>query len=512
MFNSAILDVAIGMIFVYLLLSLLCSAANELIELVLKKRAKNLEAGLTELLENPADAKALVSRIYSHPLINCLFEGPFKSGGRKLPSYIPATSFALALMDLVPRISSNAAAGGTNVSGAGAANDAAGGAASVAHNKADVPALSGAANATASPTKTASPQVVVNVRGGAAAADEPATETAAPAAAVAPDPVQGLRDALQDFPFTKVRDALVPLVDAAGQDAAKARQNIEEWFNSSMDRISGWYKRRAQVAIFVIGMVVAVWLNADTIRIVKALSSDKDLRAVLVAQAEAYATENAKSAGGGGGNTNRGSNAGADTADRAANTNAGNSAQPANTNTANTTNRSANANTANTNRSANTNTANTNTANTNTANTNTANSNTANTNAAGSASPPANDNTQAKSDAKPTTTSECAKPECDKDPESPQCKLKRSKCEIQALGLPIGWTPEDTEPYRMVFTSQTATGHPYLRIFENILGWLLTALAVSLGAPFWFDMLNKFIVVRSTVKPKEKSGIEPSKA
>ena len=36
------------------------------------------------------------------------------------------------------------------------------------------------------------------------------------------------------------------------------------------------------------------------------------------------------------------------------------------------------------------------------------------------------------------------------------------------------------------------------------LGWLITALAVSLGAPFWFDMLNKIMIVRSTVKPSGK--------
>ena len=43
------------------------------------------------------------------------------------------------------------------------------------------------------------------------------------------------------------------------------------------------------------------------------------------------------------------------------------------------------------------------------------------------------------------------------------------------------------------------------------LGWLLTAFAVSFGAPFWFDLLNRFMVVRSTVKPKEKSPEEGSK-
>lgn len=35
--------------------------------------------------------------------------------------------------------------------------------------------------------------------------------------------------------------------------------------------------------------------------------------------------------------------------------------------------------------------------------------------------------------------------------------------------------------------------------------------AVSLGAPFWFDLLNRFIVVRSTVKPREKCPEEKSK-
>ena len=45
----------------------------------------------------------------------------------------------------------------------------------------------------------------------------------------------------------------------------------------------------------------------------------------------------------------------------------------------------------------------------------------------------------------------------------------------------------------------------------TIFGWLLTAFAVCLGAPFWFDVLNKFIVVRSTVKPREKSGVEAPK-
>ena len=37
-----------------------------------------------------------------------------------------------------------------------------------------------------------------------------------------------------------------------------------------------------------------------------------------------------------------------------------------------------------------------------------------------------------------------------------------------------------------------------------------TAVAMFLGAPFWFDILDKIMVVRSTVKPREKSHDEGS--
>jgi len=38
-----------------------------------------------------------------------------------------------------------------------------------------------------------------------------------------------------------------------------------------------------------------------------------------------------------------------------------------------------------------------------------------------------------------------------------------------------------------------------------ILGWLITALAISLGAPFWFDLLNKLMTLRGSIKTKDAS-------
>src|SRR5437899_878201 len=135
MFNSTILDVAIGMIFVYLLLSLMCSAANEILELWLKKRATDLERGIRELLipDSPSGTNDdLVHKLYDHALINGLFKGTYaRSGivaqswiarfwryikGTRLPAYIPSRNFALGLMDLIqPGTAPAAAAAGAPI-------------------------------------------------------------------------------------------------------------------------------------------------------------------------------------------------------------------------------------------------------------------------------------------------------------------------------------------------------------------------------------------------------------
>jgi hypothetical protein len=42
-----------------------------------------------------------------------------------------------------------------------------------------------------------------------------------------------------------------------------------------------------------------------------------------------------------------------------------------------------------------------------------------------------------------------------------------------------------------------------LPLISLIMGWLMTAFAVTLGAPFWFDILSRLMTVRSTLKPKD---------
>ena len=103
MFGLQILDIAIGLIFVYLILALTCTAINEMIAGWFNRRNKNLFEGIRNLLNDPQVKdkggknanQPLVESFYSHPLIKALQENGTK------PSYIPSRTFALTVLDLI---------------------------------------------------------------------------------------------------------------------------------------------------------------------------------------------------------------------------------------------------------------------------------------------------------------------------------------------------------------------------------------------------------------------------
>ncbi len=335
MFGLDMLDVAIGVVFLYLVMSLIASAAIEFIEVLLQYRGRDLLRGIAELIDNDT----ILANVYKHPLIASLYRDDFKDvtkagwlSKRKLPSYIPARNFALALFD----------------------------------------------------------ELGVPLDGATAAAPPPA-------GAVAPLPAAAAPIALPvGFATTGVHQAIGNLVKAAANNATKARENVEEWFNASMDRVSGWYKRRTHWILAGVGLLAAAAMNVDSIAVATKLAADKPLRDAIVKTATDYAkTEKPPQ----------------------------------------------------------------------------------------SATPVTSTSTYDEKNAALAAASK---------------RLTGEVQRLDSLGLPIGWKdyPWPSDPFEQ---------------FTRILGILITAFAVTLGAPFWFDVLNKIIVVRSTVKPKEKSGIEGSK-
>lgn len=384
LFGSTMLEIAIGMIFVYILMSLLCSALAEFIESLAKRRAKDLEKGIARLL----GSQKLTRDFFNHPVIKPMFEG-------RKPSYIPARTFSLALWNMA-----TAAAEGTPASVAGVTKD-------------------------------------INVLR--------ATITMLP-----PDSMpEGLRG------------TLVTLIDEAGGDFERARANVEGWYNDAMDRISGAFKRRTHWILIALGFLLAIALNVDSINIVKALSHNEELRKTVVAAAENYA--NAPLPG----------------------TTPTPSPSPTPTPTPTPTNTPA--------------------------------ATTPTSPAAGTPSPP------------PAATATPKSLEEQFQEASERIDNIRGK--LNELGLPIGWVfaPDrddvkyynDTEKKQFNKALYDSDMKAYMsdprhtpsgdELPTKTLGLLLTAFAVSQGAPFWFDLLNKIIVIRSTVKPHEKSQDQPSK-
>src|SRR5579862_6138311 len=93
--GQPIVDVAIGLTFIFLLLSLMVTAANELIASSLKRRPATLWRGVVRLLGGEDTA----ANVYAHPLIAALTdEAWFKNIAAK-PSYISSRTFVTALLD-----------------------------------------------------------------------------------------------------------------------------------------------------------------------------------------------------------------------------------------------------------------------------------------------------------------------------------------------------------------------------------------------------------------------------
>ena len=98
---------------------------------------------------------------------------------------------------------------------------------------------------------------------------------------------EAAKTSLDDFniPSDRLREVLKALVEDAGDDAERFRENIEEWFDDSMDRIGGWYKRQARLILLGIGVVVAVGLNVDSIHVAETLWEEPKLRAAISEEA-----------------------------------------------------------------------------------------------------------------------------------------------------------------------------------------------------------------------------------
>jgi hypothetical protein len=90
MTGNSVVDIAIGLIFMYLVLSLVCTAVNEYIATLLKLRAKSLAGGIQQLIDDP-----VLHQLFSN---HGLVDSTKRTTGGAGPSYIDGRSFAMALL------------------------------------------------------------------------------------------------------------------------------------------------------------------------------------------------------------------------------------------------------------------------------------------------------------------------------------------------------------------------------------------------------------------------------
>jgi hypothetical protein len=100
-----------------------------------------------------------------------------------------------------------------------------------------------------------------------------------------------VKKAIAAIPSPKVQEALLALYRDAKGDAESFRRHAEQWFDDSMQRVSGWYRRHVSVVLWVVGALVVVFLNVDTLRVANTLWTDPAARAAVVARADKVAQQ-----------------------------------------------------------------------------------------------------------------------------------------------------------------------------------------------------------------------------
>jgi hypothetical protein len=240
------LDLAIGLAFIFFLLSTLALTIQEFIAAILGLRARTLEQGLRSLLEDPTKGWEYVDKFYDHDLIKSLYRTPPPFGEKDEKAKAPEKK-----------------ALGKN---------------------ADVASRRWPSRALAFFKRTSGPSYV-----------SPRSFALVVLDNLAPDEHQKTifdqgNKVVDELP-AGIRARLKPLLVGAETDVEALRTNLEAWYDDTMARVSGWYKRKTQIIVIVIGVLLVPAINANTIKLGERMWKDDTVRAAVVAQSQASATK-----------------------------------------------------------------------------------------------------------------------------------------------------------------------------------------------------------------------------
>ncbi len=395
MFNNGALDVVIGLVFIYLLYSLLVTIIQEIIANKFSYRAKFLQKSIMRMLDDKAEdeempffekygiiikkSKPKINSFsyffYKHPLIKYLGEKPNNSR----PSYIMGGTFAKVVLDLLR---------GNNIK----------------------------------PGEETRTKIQDSLNTGIVKWNNPSFGE------------EGNKAEIKNIETETLSYLNSIWADAQG-DVEKYKVLLEDWFNETMNRTTGWYKKYTQFICFFIGLIIAVVFNVDTIAIAIKLQKDPTLRAQIIQQADAYIK---------------------------AHPNLIEEQKKEQEEIITETNKTI-------------------------------------------------DSSNPKKDSLLTQILIKVKDSLDEKYE--QIKKKGDSLTKEANDLvrkDIASTNQllgiGIDSYKIPNSVDNKIGF----VLMSILGWFITALALSLGAPFWYDLLNKLMKLRSSIAPKEDATTKPT--
>ncbi|MFN3444883.1 MAG: hypothetical protein ACK44D_04015, partial [Bacteroidia bacterium] len=193
--NTSIVDLAVVLTFSYLLLSIIASTIHELFLTLIKARSRMLLKALNNMFFDETWKSETSKLLLNSPSIRAL-----QQDAKKFPAYIPASSFASAILGIIRNGSTD------------------------------------------------------------------------------PITVESIRARLNDEQSLikgEARIALLNILDSANNDYEKFIRGVESFYDSSMDRVSGWFKSRYQIYMLIISAFVSVFLNVDSIHLAQTLWADK---------------------------------------------------------------------------------------------------------------------------------------------------------------------------------------------------------------------------------------------
>ncbi|MEM9258026.1 MAG: hypothetical protein AAGA62_00180 [Bacteroidota bacterium] len=97
-----------------------------------------------------------------------------------------------------------------------------------------------------------------------------------------------LEEKIDQLPDEDLRNVLKQLLRESGGQLDLFRLEVQNWYNNVMDRAAGWYKRYTQKILIFMGLGIAIIFNTDTIAIYDRLSNDPETLEALANAAEQY--------------------------------------------------------------------------------------------------------------------------------------------------------------------------------------------------------------------------------